>query len=194
MKDQKYMIGNLAMSIKFAKAVRLTLQDFADANQYADGSSSLEWFKNNVIPIELKMHHFCNLDIKVPYQISLVERSGIPSYFFWSWDTGLQHPIKYVHELQNWYHLLSNGKELRVVHETSPEPKRLTGLSHNKSITTDLEFIYSHELKYAKIRFVTFTRKTVVVYFTNIETGASGDMQFETVDAPELAELLKSKF
>ncbi len=68
-------------------------------------------------PIKLEWHHLHNALFKIPYQINLtgpVHKYGGGLYFFWSWDTEENHPITYLHELQNWYYLLSKGQELET--------------------------------------------------------------------------------
>ncbi|GAF83809.1 unnamed protein product, partial [marine sediment metagenome] len=185
---------------------------FLDTIEY--GVGAIDW--KDIEPIYFEFHHIYNVQFRIPHSVSLVscERFGGGSYFFWSWDTELRHPITYVHELQNWYFLLSKGQQVELNFEpkkkvsvcqcTCPEPypdvepKCITGLSDDKEITTDGEFIYSHEIKFAKIEHFAmkeFSRpKTAHVYFENIETGVHGEMVFNVSDAPELAELLKSKF
>jgi hypothetical protein len=209
MKDQKYMIGNLATSIKFGKPVRLTLQDFADANHYADGSDSLEWFKHNLIPIEVTVNNLIDhLGFKKESHCARTPMlQGLElCYNFFEGVVRLQTTqggftiplpeLKYIHQVQNYYESM-NGTELkpRVITPKTEEaqPKRLTGLSHDKSLTTDGEFIYSHELKFAQIKLISFTDLIMVVYFKNIESGESGDMQFSNKEHPELSQLLFTK-
>ena len=70
----------------------------------------------NPKPIRLDFSYLHELKFKIPYQIIFMtgDRFGGGEYFFWSWDVDRRHPITFVHELQNWYFLLSKGQELEI--------------------------------------------------------------------------------
>lgn len=118
---KNYRVGNIVKSIKFNTPITLTLADFWEAYEHAEGAADSDWFDTHVEPLTLTEEWMLKFGLEKEKDVVGVQWK-LKGFYISEYSIrplrltlrfSQKKAIEYVHQLQNIFNSLT-GEELTI--------------------------------------------------------------------------------